>query len=538
MARLSAGEKVCWTAALAFLCGITLLPVGYMVVLSLRGESGIRLDAYAAVLKESRQWVLLRSSLGIAGGAALLATVLGAPAGFALEYLRVPTRRTLWFCLAVPLLIPPYISTIAWIDLLGRQGMVTSFLQKSFGLAGSPVNVYTPFGVILVLALCYFPIVTTTTGLAVRRVDRRIEEAAMLAVSKSQALRSVTIPLLMPGVLTGSVVVFLLSLVNFGVPSLLQVNVYPVEIYTRFNAFHDFRQATAMAVPLLLAAVAVLGCATFIAWRKQYWFAGAGRQNGAYPATCGRWLGTAVCWLLVFVSLVLPMAALVRGSLPVSSYALAWKTAKSEMAQSLAIAALAATGLVLVGFALSYWMRRRGVIASAAVHGSALLPFAISGPVLGIGLILLWNRPGLPGAVYGSLAIVVLAVVTKFVFFAEAGIGVALRHMHPNLEDAAAVAGVPSWRRITGILVPLTFPSLVAVWGLGFVLALQELDVTVLVCPPGVTPLPIRLFTLMHYGPSRLVSALCVLMVCVVLLSVALIAGVYLNTQRMRHVRD
>jgi len=531
--RLSRGEKVCCTAALA----VTLVPVGYMLTLSLRGDTGFTLDAYRAMLEESRQWILLRNTAGIAVGTALLATLLGAPIGFALEHVRVPTRRVLWFGVAVPLLVPPYIAAIAWIDLLGRQGLVTSVLDRVCGIPSTALGIYSPYGVILVLALCYFPIVALTTGLAARRIDRRIEESAALAVSKWRALYSITVPLLAPGVLTGSVLVCLLSMVNFGVPSLLQVNVYPVEIYTRFNAFHDFRQATAMAVPLLVAAGALLGSVTFGAWRKRFWLTGIRQQIEMEPARPARWVGAAVCWLVVVVSAVLPMIALVRGSLPVSSYVHAWNTAGSEIAQSILIAAVAATGLAVLGLSVSYWTRYRGAVANAAVHAGALVPFAVSGPVLGIGLILLWNRPGPAGAVYGSIAVVVLAVAARFAFFAEAGVGVALRHIDPNLEAAAALAGVPLWRRVTCIVVPIAFPSLVAVWGLCFVLALQELDVTVLVCPPGTTPLPVRLFTLMHYGPSRLVSALCVLMVCLVLLSAALVAGIYHRAQKVHHVR-
>jgi len=537
MVKSSPGEKVCCTATLAIFFAIALVPIGYMLFVSVWNEGRLSLAAYTTVLREGRQWTLLATSLGIAAGTGLAAMLVGAPVGLALEYMRVPTRRILLFSFAVPLIVPPYISTVAWISLLGRHGAVTAFFDTMFGITSPVINVYSPTGVIFVLSLCYFPLVALTTGLAVHRIDRRIEEAAAIAVSRTRMMFGITVPLVLPGVLAGGALVFLLSLVNFGVPSLLQVNVYPVEIYARFNAFHDFRGATAVAAPLVLAAAALLGGLTFSVRRKRFRLDGMRRQVPEPAATPAHRLAATACWVLVGVSAVLPLAALVHGSLPVSSYGLAWRTAQTEIGQSLAVAVLAATGLTLLGFALSYCGRRCGHISSTVMSVLTFVPFAISGPVLGIGMILLWNRPGFAGAVYGSVAIVVLAVVGRFIFFAEAGIGASLRHIHPNIEEAAAIAGVSWPRRLARIIAPVLCPSLIAAWAVCFVLALQELDVTVLVCPPGVTTLPVRLFTLMHYGPNRLVSALCVLMVGMVLLPAALATGIYLKARRLHRVR-
>jgi len=530
MVRTSAGEKTCFGAAWVAFCAMAVLPIVYMLVLSVRGQDGFTLEAYASVLRDGRQWMLLRNSLAIAFGTALVSILLGAPAGFALEYLRIPTRRILTYLLIVPLLIPPYVAAVAWIDLLGRQGI----LSKAFG--GSPIDVFSVAGVILVLSLSYFPLVALTTGLAVRRVDRRLEEAAELTVTKTRTLLGVTVPLLIPGVLAGGLFVFLLSLVNFGVPSLLQVNVYPVEVYTRFNAFHDFRGATAVAVPLLAVVVLLVAGWTLRSRRRRFWLSDSRRRAITDVRTTGwSWLATILCWLLACVCAIGPLSVLVARSLPVSSYVHAWKTAKGEIGNSIAMAAGTATVLVLLGFCLSYWMRRQGRVRSAFLRSWVLAPFVISGPVLGIGLIMLWNRSGPFGVVYGSAAIVVLACAARYVFFAEEGIGVALRNIHINLEEAASVAGVAWWRRLKTVVVPLLAPSLVAAWGVGFVLAFQELDATVLVCPPGFTTLPVRLFTLMHYGPNRLVMALCVLIVGLIVVSAALTAMVYARTRRFQH---
>jgi iron(III) transport system permease protein len=218
---------------------------------------------------------------------------------------------------------------------------------------------------------------------------------------------------------------------------------------------------------------------------------------------------------VVIVSTALPVAVLMGRALPLRSFAEVWQTAKEEIATSLAVSAVSATLLLALALPMAYFSRSRARLGR--FYASSLVPFMISGPMVGLGLIALWNRPGPMGLVYDSLFIVVLACIARFLFFAHQGLTGAFRDLHPCLEEAAVAAGAPWWRHVTGIFIPLLRPTLVALWGLGFIFSFRELDAAVLVTPPGRTPLPVRLFTLMHYGPSRLVAALSVLTVAVIL---------------------
>jgi iron(III) transport system permease protein len=516
---------------------VALLPVIYALAFSVWKDGSFSLGAYGTVLREARQWRLLRNSLGIALGTTLVATVLGVAVGFALEYVRVPSRRLLSYCVAVPFLIPPYISAIAWIELLGKSGVIPSLLFENVEMDISPLKLYGIPGVILVLGLSYYPIVVLTTVVALRRFDRRLEEAARFVSRRGAALLSVTLPLLAPTILSGALFVFVLALVAFSVPSLLQVDVYPVEVYSHFSAFHDFRVATVQAFPLILTGALALVFWTLYVRPKRAWLTGARRQGTRLPTSWRLRAGGAVlCWLLVAISAALPLAVLIRRSLPLSSYIEAWRTAKEEIATSILVAIGSATLLTVLAFSMAYLKRRRR--RKLSLYDLSLLPFLVSGPVLGVGLIFLWNHGDPRALVYDSLLVVVLACAGRFLFFAHHGVAAALRDLHPSLEEAASVAGVTWWRQATGILLPLVRPSVVAVWGLCLLFSIRELDATVLVCPPGSTTLPVRLFTLMHYGPSRLVAALSVMTALMILLGAAVTALVYSMTRRMLDARN
>lgn len=515
--------------ALAF-CIIIIVPVLFALAPSFMSENGsLSLEAYRNVVNEGRQWLLLRNSFLIALGSTFSATLLGLITGYSVECIRIPGRRFFMYCLATPFLIPPYISAIAWIDMLGNNGIFSQYMPSITSLYSIP-------GVIWVTSLAYFPLVTFSTIVALRRFDRRYEEAALINASPVRTFTFITLPILAPFVLCGSVFVFILAFVGFSVPSLLQVDVYTVEIYSRFSAFHDFRGAAAQVLPVIITGVFVLVAWTFWFRPRQAWSGGAKSiRNDKPQSRLLRTVATLVCLLIVIVSAVLPLSILVWRSLPLSSYVEIWQTASGEIGASVMLASISTVLLVVMSVLIAYLSRpiRKG----QWIGGLAVLSFLVSGPVLGIGLISFWNHAGIRGYVYDSLLIVLLACMARFFFLAYLAVSTALKDMQPALEEAAQVAGIRWFQRLYGVVLPTLRPTLVAASGMCFIFTFRELDATVLVCPPGWTTMPVRLFTLMHYGPSSLVSALCVISVIIVLLAAIITVFIYSMFEKVSNER-
>src|SRR5690606_21518376 len=152
---------------------------------------------------------------------------------------------------------------------------------------------------------------------------------------------------------------------------------------------------------------------------------------------------------------------------------------RDEIRTSVVVAASSATVLTALAAAMAYTARRRAL--GHRLHALSPLPFVASGPLLGIGLIRLWNRAGLPALVYDSLAILIVACTAHCLFFGYAAAHAALRDLPRALDEAAEACGVSWGRTATGILLPLMGPALVGAWGIGFALAFRELDAAVLV---------------------------------------------------------
>jgi len=505
-------------AAAVVFAALALAPVAVMVAGSVVVEGKLSAAAYRNILATERQWSLLRNSVGLAGLTALACMALGSALGFMLTRIQVPGRGLLAFLFAVPLVVPSYVCALAWIHLLGQRGAINSLLMRLFALDAPPFSIYGLPGAVFVLSLCYYPIVMLTTAAALMSADVTQEEAARLYGGWRRALAGVTLRQGAPGCLAGGVLVFVLALGSFGVPSFLRLNVYALESFTKFSAFYDTAGATAAALPLIALSVAAL----FVFERCRRRLAGPfvsshDRQPPWLPVGPWRWGACAACMLVLLISVVLPLGALAREAGGAAAYAQALQTAWPELAHTLLVGALSATAMTLLGLPLAYGLTRGHGWRRAAVAYAPLLTFAIPGTVLGIGLIKVWNRGGAAEWVYGTAAIVVFAYVARFLVVAQRGMAAALDQVGPSLAEAAAVSGVSPFRTGWGVMLPLLWRPLAAVWVVAFILSMGELSATVLVSPPGFTTLTTRMFSLMHYGMSELVAALAILLVVCVL---------------------
>ena len=534
-ARDSAGARWGYRAGLLGVFALCAAPV-LAAFLPLMGAPRETAAEAAAMLGSSRLWGLWAKTCGIALGSALAATALGAPLGLLLEHPRLRDRPWLRALLSAPLLVPAHVLAVAWIDLLGQQGIVHGMAEAT-GMALPSFPLYTPAGVVLVQALSWYPIPMWSFWNALRLLDPTLPEAARNLGARKTARGRLLAPLLLPAAAVGALIVFLFSLLSFSVPSLLQVPVFTVEIYTSFNSLLDQRGAVLMALPLVLTGFAAATAAQRLHGRTVRDATRTARAP-ALPQQ-GRVLPWFFASVVVAGAVGLPVAALIIRSLPPATLLGAWHTGLGEIGVSGLLAILGAT--LMLGLALP--LAWRAPTGARLVLGPAAMAYLVSGPVFGVGLIRLWNHPGLPGYFYDHVTILLLAVTGRYLVFAWIGCHFALQYLPAETVAAARNLGASPWHTVRSVAVPALRRPLIAVW---LCLALQilgDVESTVLVAPPGWTPVSLRIFTLMHYGPAAMVSALALLQALAALLMVAVAsrfagsARVY-TTGKTRYDRD
>src|SRR5215207_3310863 len=273
---------LCLAAALFVV--FCVLPIIYMFGISLSDANGsLSTGNYRRLLTEPRQRELLLTSTLLGAGAALLATALGAPLGLLLARAPLPAKRLLRVALAVPLVVPPYVLALAWILLTGPAGLPARALGHDL-LSGWT---YSLTGAIVVLGLGLYPLPMLATEAAARRVDGRLEEAALVVARPRRVLWRITLPLVAPAVAAAALVIFVLALSEFGAPGLLRVRVFTTEVFTAFAALYDFGAGVALSAPLLAAALAA-GSAVKLLTGERLLATRRGARTGL-PAPLGRW---------------------------------------------------------------------------------------------------------------------------------------------------------------------------------------------------------------------------------------------------------
>jgi iron(III) transport system permease protein len=522
---MASGRGAAFAGATLILIACCVAPLGVLLLApSLTG----RWDAYASAWLDVRQLQLLVNSVRIAAGVMMLATAIGSPLGFLLARVPIPARHAVRLALALPVVLPTYALALSWVYLTGSAGLAA----RLFASDALAQLTYSRLGVLIVLGLALYPIPMLATEAAARRIESRLEEAALVVASPMRAFARVTFPLLWPSIASSALLTFVLALSDYSVPNLLQQRVYTTEVFTAFAAFYDVSRATALALPLIGVAFLVGYVMTRSGTRVLDTSRTSSRIGVALPRLRGV---TAMAMAAVFsVSVVLPFSVLAAeaGSLAAIGQGLARSGA--AVAESLLLASVAATMICGVSLVLGYHRARSHLPRVRWVDAALIALFGVPGTIVGVALIYLWNRPGPMGLVYGTSAMIVLAYMARFIPVATLILGAGVRRVSRSSEDAAVMSGAGWARMMRHIVVPQLATSLLVAWVLVFVLAFGEVGASVLVAPPGHAPYPVHVFTLIANAPTEHVAALALLQAAVIACPFA-IAAAFTPQSRPRH---
>lgn len=460
------------------------------------------------ILPDGRQLTLFKNSLIIGSGTVLFCLGIGLTLAFLIAKTDLPVRRWLFLFSIIPILIPSYITTIGWIKLLGAGGI------------NLPFKIYGVGGVIFVLTMSYFPFITLLTLAGLFSINPKLEESAALVSPYGKVFRGITLPLIFPYVFSGAIFTFIFSVSNYGVPDLLRVTAYPVEIFTQFSAFYDPSKAVLLSLPLIGVTVILVLLQRHFMGSKAYVTLNAGAKE-IFRVRLGRFKIPLIIFscLVIILSVIVPILMLVIGAGPFITYVAAFKTAHAQIFNSVVLACISATLIIILSFPIAYFIQRAQKRVSLITDIISIVPFAIPPAILGIGLIKLWNWPA-TGIIYKTFLVVIFGCVGRFIAFAIRIISSNISQIHPNLEESAVISCKSWWTRLVRIMFPLTKQGFLYAWIICFALSIGELETTLLVTPAGESTLPIRIYTLMHYGAHKLVFGLCFILLLIIFLPI------------------
>jgi putative spermidine/putrescine transport system permease protein len=256
------------TPALVLFIGLLVLPLLLTLVLSFNVfdyEVGVKGDAwtfaqYLNLITDSYFYEIFFRTFWISALVTLLCVVIGVPEAYILSRMGTPWRSIFLILILTPLLISVVVRAFGWSLLLGADGLVNQAIQA---LGGRPIKMlYTPFAVILALVHVMLPFMIIPVWTSLQKLDASAEQAALsLGATQAKVMRLVVLPQVMPGVLSGTLIVFGLSASSFAIPGLLggrRLKMVATVVYDQYLSELNWPMGATIAVALLLVNLLVM----------------------------------------------------------------------------------------------------------------------------------------------------------------------------------------------------------------------------------------------------------------------------------------
>ncbi|KRE18239.1 hypothetical protein ASE63_03485 [Bosea sp. Root381] len=438
---------------------------------------------------------------------------------------------------------PSFILAMAWIIVGAPGGIYNTIIDDVLGMSWLRADIYTSAGIVFVMSLHQVPFVYLTMRGPISGMDPIYEEAANTAGAKPhQVLLRVTLPLLGYSLISSFILTFVMTIEQFAIPALLgipgQVTMLATQLYllVRFTPT-DYGLAAAIGVALSLITGAAIWAQRRIttAGRLTTVTGKAGRLK-LIPLGRWRWAANLLCFGFIFLGLVMPMVILIYTSLlkwftvnplegmyTLRNYIFIWESASTvrSFTNTLIVSGVGAAVGVTLGLLCCYFTLRLQPRGYRALDFVVSLPFGVPGVVLGLGL--LWAYAYLPLPLYGTLTLMIIAFVTRFLPYATETIGGQMVQIDKSLEEAAWVNGATRAQGIWRILLPLVTPSVQGAYFLLFMAFFREISSAILIYSVHTAVISISIWSFFEQANWGLASALAVVATLIIFIAMALI---------------
>src|SRR5258708_3411589 len=492
---------------------------------------------YAEAYGSRDTWILFGNSLKFATRAAAMSFAIGTLLAWINERTNTPFKGLFFSLSVIPLIIPGVLFTVAWILLVSPKiGLINLVLQRVFDTEMLFINVYSLAGMIWVDGLHYSPVAFLLMTAAFRAMDPSLEESAIMSgANVLQVARRVTLPLAGPAVFATLLILFVRAIESFEVPALLGLPV-GIQVFTSaiYQAVHRYPSqiglASAYAIALLLITTIGVYFQSRLSSRGSRYATMTGKGFRPRPIDLGPWryLTTAIFLVYFLLIVALPFAVLLWSSLQkfysvpslealqkltLDPYRtiLGYPNLARAVWNSLLLAVGSATLIMLVTSVICWIVVKTRLPGRWLLDNLASLPMVFPGLVLGLAIMILYLY--LPVGVYGTIWIMLIAYITRFMPYGLRYNTTSMLQIHKELEESAAMSGA-SWATTFGrIILPLLKPGLIAGWIYIMIVSIRELSSSILLYSPGTEVLSITIWELWENGQYVELSALGVLFI-------------------------
>ncbi len=550
---MNSGKKIN-TANLVLIFSILVLvivvavPVILIFITAFFENGKFNIAGVMKILSDPDTYQALLNSVIIAAGVTLVSTTIGTFFAWLVARTDLPFKKIMKALFLVPFMLPSFIGALAWKVLLSsRAGYINKLLIAMFGLEKAPIDIMSLGGIIAIESMYLFPFVFLQVAGALERMDPTLEESARISgAGLGTITRRITLPLVMPSILAGALLVALYSLSHFGVPSILgtEKGIYniPTKIYERIYAsggsFGAIRVGTILSMILVIAAALILKLQDVLLKKGQYQIIAGKSMRPMVLKLRGLKIPLLIISVIyIAITVILPtvtifmVGGLKTYGLPFAAKSMTWdnylkifqwKMTRDAIWNSIYLSLGAAFVTMLAGTMISYVIVKMKVRGKFMLQFLGVLPFSLPGTVIALGVILTWSgRFGVN--LYNTPWIIFVAYIARYMAFSIKSNSASLSQVSDSLEEASRACGATHWQSLKDIVIPLIKPGMISAFFLIFLPALRELTTSVLLYGPTTRTIGVAIYALNEDGETVRAAALASVALLIIFMGEAII---------------
>ncbi len=529
--------------SIAILVVVVAFPVLLILFNAFWVEDHFNFSGAIEILKEPETFKALMNSLIIAGMSTIGSTIVGTFFAWLVTRTDMPHKRFMKSMFLVPFMLPSFIGAMAWKMLLSpNAGFINRFFMDNLGFDGPIFNLYSYYGISAVEVMYLFPFVFIQVCGALERMDPTLEESARISGAGLFTItRKITIPLVLPSILSGALLIMLYSMAHFGTVAVLGIEngIYniPVLIYERIHqsggSFESIRTGTVLATVLVISAACIIWAQRKILGSGHYQIIGGKSfrpmelklRGLKYPLMffCLAYIGFTIVLPTVVIFLVGGLStyglSFTPENLSLDNFKFIlfeYDVTRDAIFNSVTLGLTAAIITMFAGVMISYVIVKMDVKGKGLLEFLGMLPFSVPGSVIALGVILAWSGQ-FEINLYNTVWIILVAYIARYMAFSLKANSAALEQVHDSLVEASRACGATMWQSLKDIVLPLVKPGMFAAFFLIFLPSLRELTVSIMLYAPTTRTIGVAIYTLNEDGETVISCALAAIALIIII---------------------
>lgn len=504
-------------------------------------ETGVfSMENFTRFFERKYYYQAMINSLWVTTCVTALSIVIGSALAYFMTAFKVRGKKVLEILIIISLMSPPFIGAYSWVLLGGRSGVITKFIADLFNI--DPPSIYGFAGILLVLTLKLYPFIYLYVSGALKKIDSSLIEAAeSLGCSGIKKVVTVIMPLILPTVMAGALMVFMNALADFGTPMLIGegYNVMPVMIYSEFinEVGGQANFAAAMAVLMVIITSGIFLVQKYVISRKSFTMSSLRPLQVKEIHGIGNLIMHAGIYFVVLLSIVPQITVTytsflkTRGQIFVPGYSLeSYETVFANLALAITntflYSFIAIFIIVLFGMLVAYITTRRKNWLTDTIDTLSMFPYIIPGSVLGITLLLAFNDE--PFILSGTAMIIIISLVIRRLPYTLRSSSAILLQISPSVEEASISLGASPLKTFFKITAVMMMPGVLSGAILSWITCISELSSSVILFTGQTKTMSVAIYTEViraSYGTAAALSTILTITTIIALLLFFKVSG-------------